>query len=110
MAENYVLSIVYWWLCSLLIIPMVFITVKTLIKSSGSRDVYSALTFTFLILMLLIRGLSLFPIIVHGDTFNEFDSQWEKAIFLATPIAVFCLALLVHSMRWFNLQYKLKWN
>ena len=110
MSENYVMSIIYWWACAFLMIPMIYITIKSLMKSSGSRDIYSVMTLLFILLMLLLRALSLFPIIVHGDKFNEFDSQWEKAIFIATPISVFCLAVLIHSMRWFNLQYKLKWN
>ena len=107
MGIDYVFSIAYWVIWGIWIIPMVYIIAKSVTKGHNSRDWYSILTFLFILLMLFLRTFSIIPQLIHGEELSVHGNEWEQAIFIGTPMLIFCLAVFVHSIRWFELLYKL---
>ena len=107
MSLDYVFSVMYCWFWALLLIPLIFIIVKIVIKEQNSRDFYSISTFVFMILMLGTRAATIFPIILQDESFAKHDSFCEEIIYSGTPIILFSLSILVHTFRWFKLQFRL---
>ena len=108
MGAEFILNIAYWCICALLLLPMIYIIVKSVIVSRNSKDWYSITTFIFLILMLGIRAWTIIPIVIQNEEFNNHDTYWEECIFAATPMIMFSLAVFVHTFRWYHIRNKLE--
>ena len=107
MSADHVLSVTYWMIWGISLIPLTIIVFKSLKRRRESRDFYSISTFFFLILMLVMRAITLIPIFIKDEDFNNYDSFWEETVFAGTPILLFNIAILIHTFRWFKIQSKL---
>ena len=107
MSIDFALSITYCCFWGILLLPLIFITVRILTKHKDSRDIYSIATFVFMIVMLSMRTLTILPILMNNRNFNDFEGHWEEIIFNGIPLNLFSLAILIHTFRWLKLQVKL---
>ena len=107
MSVDHVFSVAYWLVWALWLIPLSAIVLKSLKRRKDARDFYSISTFFFLILMLTMRAITLIPIFLYEEDFNNYDSVCEETVFAGTPILLFNIAILIHTFRWFKIQSKL---
>ena len=110
MSAEFALSIIYCGICGFLMCPMSYIIVKSWKARHFSNDWYSISTFLLLILMLGIRTLTIVPILIKNEHFNNHDNYWEEWIFSATPMVMFSMAAFIHTFRWNHIRIKLESN
>ena len=107
MSLDYAFSIAYWVIWGVLIIPIMSIVIRHWIYTKWRKDKYTIFTMIIFLLMLAIRVLSLIPIIKKHNGLNKHFSSWSRTVFTGTPILLFWYALLIHTMRWYDLQQRL---
>jgi magnesium-transporting ATPase (P-type) len=65
------------------------------------------MTFSFLMLTLLIKGLTIIPVVIDGDYFRDSHSTWMDSIFALTPLLCFLIAIMLNTVRWWEIWNKI---
>lgn len=72
-------------------------------KNKDARDIYTILAFVFLSLTLLVRAVTIIPIVIEGEDFDNNSSYCERVVFSATPLLTFLIAAMINTYRWYDI-------
>jgi len=96
-------SLIYWALWGIVLIPLTVVTIKHIWTNKSARDKYTILAMSFLWLTLAIRAATIVPLLLEKEGFEDEGTDWERAIFSASPLLTFLIAAMINTYRWYEI-------
>ena len=107
MKPDTIVTITYWCLSLLTFICMMFVTIRYCIKNGTKSEKYTILTFVFMNITLLMRGLAIIPILIDEHKTEDKNWKWEQMVFNGAPTMLFVIGWIFNTLRWYDIQMKL---